>query len=574
MAWGKLGIVAGVYLGTRLTSRQSRSKIRSLRTPAKQPPTAVHAVEQANATSAATSRHPFLGASALSLATTSAGYLLFPATLGPISLALLSYSATPMLLRAERHLRQSPAGTSPRLDKDSYSALVSGLCLAGGQWGAAAVFNTLYHFSEKAARSGQQRIAQRSAALYSAHKPAGTTWVSRDGMEVPLPANRIRVGEILVISAGEMAPVDGLVVQGEGTIDAIDEQGKVGIARISSGATLPMAALLLEGRLEVKALRSGAECEARRADSIRQRIEAHQHKLQDYAVNWANRAPLPFLGLAALAWPLFGTAPALGLLFSVPVASNQALLSLHTANHLQWALDGGAIFREPQALERLGRIDALVFDGSKWLEADQTEALQTLAELRERGVRKILLIGNEPREHGQAVADALGITDIHWTSDTRRKTDIVEQLRDQGHRVAYAGDRLDGLLALKAADVSICSTQAEDYIAESADILLFNDRLGAIVRAMDSARSLPIQQTAEIGSWGTFAFINTLFVAFLRFSPLQSSLLSGIVFGLEYRQATRLPKRLREAAERQRQNRSDAKSNTIEGTAQVVRQGA
>ncbi len=574
MIWGKVGIVAGVYLGTRLTSRQTRSRIRSLRTPEKRPPpntpASMHALEAAGETRESTTRHPFLGASTLSLATASAGYLFFPAVLGPITLALLTYSTTPMLLRAERRLRQLPAGASPRLDKDGYAALVSGICLVAGQWGAAAVYNTVYHFSERAATGERRRTAKRSATLYAAHKQSAAAWVSRDGIEMPLPASQIRPGETLVINTGEMAPVDGLVLHGQGTIDAVDEDGKVGIARIESGATIPMAALLLEGRLEVKALRSGAECEARRADSIRARIEAHQHKLQDYADNWANRAALPFLGMAALAWPLFGVTTAIGLLFSAPATSNHAVLSLHTANHLDWVAKGGVVFRDPRALDRLVRLDAVVFDGTHWLAANQTEATQTIVELRERGVKRIVLIAAESDATTEGIAEAVGISEIHWDPTTRRKAEIVDRLKDQGHRVAFVGDKLDGLLALKSTDVSICSGQAADYIAESADMLLLGSGLGGIVRALDSARSLPIKQTAEIGSWGSLAFINTLFVAFLRFSPLQSSLLCAAAFALEYRQTTRPPRNLKAAAERQGQARRDREANTIEGMVEVV----
>jgi cation transport ATPase len=44
-------------------------------------------------------------------------------------------------------------------------------------------------------------------------------WVILDGVEVEIPFEQLRVGDILVLDAGQMVPVDGVIVQGVATLD-------------------------------------------------------------------------------------------------------------------------------------------------------------------------------------------------------------------------------------------------------------------------------------------------------------------------------------------------------------------
>lgn len=701
MIWNKLGIVAGVYLGTRLTYRTTGEKVRLLRTPGQR--------KRASAATALSvrdrfaeipppaekaQRHPFLGASALSLATASAGYFFFPA-LGPVTLALLTYSATPMFLRAERRLRRPSGKNGLRIDNEVYSALVSGACLFSGQWAAAAVYNALYHLGDKVAGERRGKVTEKSVALYAARLNGLSAWVLRDGAEIPTPVRRILPGEAVVVNSGETAPVDGTVVQGAGRIDSTDESGQLDLARVGVGDRIRMSAFLLEGRLVIRALCSGVECEARRIHDHRRRTRAYVTELQRKGEKWADRAALPFLGVGALAWPLFGIGPATALLFSSPATGARSLLSLQTAVHFDWAAEGGVVFRDPRAIDEIARIDTIVFDGigalarptpeagsihctAAWeqnivlglaaaaegqsdhpiaealrskaramnlevppaedlrdspgkgvsalvrgqrvsvggrafilaqtgnhelpafltevvnndsqganfiylsvgrrilgaielLPVVRRDASQTVAELRERGLGRIVLISKDSKGPCERIAKAVGIDEFYCGRSAREKADFVRRLRAQGRHVCYMGDALNDVLAMRSADVSICFDNRADYVAESSSILLIGEDLGRVVRLFDTARSLVIQHTAGIGSWGSFAFINTLFVVLLRFSPLQSSLLCAAIFGLEYREVVRLPKSLRAASKEQEQARRDADSEPIEGTAEVVR---
>ena len=46
-----------------------------------------------------------------------------------------------------------------------------------------------------------------------------TAAVIRDGKEVTVGADDVRIGEIVVVKAGQSVPLDGVIVEGNGAID-------------------------------------------------------------------------------------------------------------------------------------------------------------------------------------------------------------------------------------------------------------------------------------------------------------------------------------------------------------------
>ena len=102
--------------------------------------------------------------------------------------------------------------------------------------------------------------------------------------------------------------------------------------------------------------------------------------------------------------------------------------------------------------------------------------------LRESGLRVVMLTGDNSTT-AQAVAKALGITEIEAEILPEDKAKVVERLRKEGRIVAMAGDGVNDAPALAAADVGIAMGTGTDVAIESAGITLLNGDLQGIVRA-------------------------------------------------------------------------------------------
>ncbi len=129
-----------------------------------------------------------------------------------------------------------------------------------------------------------------------------------------------------------------------------------------------------------------------------------------------------------------------------------------------------------------------------------------LKALREEGIDVVMLTGDN-RVTAHAVAKTLGIDRVEAEVLPDHKSDIVQQLRVEGHVVAMAGDGINDAPALAAADVGIAMGSGTDVAMESAGVTLLRGDLTGIVRA----RRLSEKTMANIRQNLFFAFLyNTL----------------------------------------------------------------
>ena len=116
-------------------------------------------------------------------------------------------------------------------------------------------------------------------------------------------------------------------------------------------------------------------------------------------------------------------------------------------------------------------------------------AAGAVAQLRRAGVHVVMLTGDN-RRTAEAVARAVGIDEIKADVLPEQKQSIVQGLREEGRRVAMAGDGINDAPALAAADVGIAMGTGTDVAMESAAVTLVKGDLGGIVRARRLSRAV------------------------------------------------------------------------------------
>ncbi|RUL78368.1 heavy metal translocating P-type ATPase [Dyella choica] len=160
------------------------------------------------------------------------------------------------------------------------------------------------------------------------------------------------------------------------------------------------------------------------------------------------------------------------------------------------------------------------FGVSDRIKPDTPRALQ---DLKARGLRIVMLTGDHAIT-AHAVARELAIDEVHAGVSPAGKAAVIESLREQGRRVAMAGDGINDAPALAAADIGIAMGHGTDVAIETAQLTLVKGQLGGILRA----RKLSKETVRNIRQNLFFAFIyNALGV------PLAAGVLyplSGITF--------------------------------------------
>jgi P-type Cu+ transporter len=102
---------------------------------------------------------------------------------------------------------------------------------------------------------------------------------------------------------------------------------------------------------------------------------------------------------------------------------------------------------------------------------------------------RIVMLTGDSRVTAEAVAQRLGIDEVHAEVLPQRKAEVVRELKQGGRVVAMAGDGINDAPALAAADVGIAMGTGTDVAMESAGVTLVRGDLSGIVRALHLSRA-------------------------------------------------------------------------------------
>ncbi|MDT0485644.1 heavy metal translocating P-type ATPase [Streptomyces doebereineriae] len=108
-------------------------------------------------------------------------------------------------------------------------------------------------------------------------------------------------------------------------------------------------------------------------------------------------------------------------------------------------------------------------------------------QLRKLGIEPILVTGDGPVA-ARAVAEQVGIEEVHAAVTPEGKADIVTGLRADGCRVAVIGDGVNDAAALASADLGIAMGGGTDAAIGAADITLVREDMQAVVAAVRLTR--------------------------------------------------------------------------------------
>ena len=111
-----------------------------------------------------------------------------------------------------------------------------------------------------------------------------------------------------------------------------------------------------------------------------------------------------------------------------------------------------------------------------------------IKDLHRLGLRVIMATGDNQKT-AEAVAQKLGIDEVHAGVLPEDKKALVDQLRASGAKIAMAGDGVNDAPALAAADVGIAMGTGADVAVESAGITLLGGDLVGLVRARKLAKA-------------------------------------------------------------------------------------
>jgi Cu2+-exporting ATPase len=438
-------------------------------------------------------------------------------------------------------------------------------------------------------------------------------WVLKGGEIHAIPASLIAVGDTVVAHSGEMIPVDGEILTGQGPLDQKTITGESLPVPRGPGDAVYAATGLREGYLTIRATRVGNDTTAAQIVQLVESAPVGETRIQNHAERFADRLVGPTLTLAAgmgIGFADINRFTSLVIIdygTGIRVAAPTSVLASMTHAARQ-----GILIKSGAHLEKLAEVDTIVFDKTGTLTAgvphvhdvisykeklfpvrkilglaaaaearlqhpvaeairartetdeievpdcaevnyrigfgveaqingyhlhlgserflressiltarglkDQTrlnehgcsslflaidgklvglipysdrvrpESRDVVSILHNRGIKDTIMLTGDNGTVARAVATRLGLS--RYVADTlpSDKADYVQRLRREGRTVAMVGDGINDSPALSFADVGIAMKHGAQVAHESANIVLMEDNLWKLVKAIEISR--------------------------------------------------------------------------------------
>ena len=198
-----------------------------------------------------------------------------------------------------------------------------------------------------------------------------TAVVLREGAEVTVPADQVRVGDIVVVRSGGRIPVDGTVIEGRASVDQSALTGESVPVEVQPGDSVAAATINTEGYIRFRAEKVGEDTTLQQVIRMVEEAGGSKAPIARLADKIAGVFVPVVMGIALVTfgvWMMAGQGLEFSLTsaISVLVISCPCALGLATPVAIMVGTGKGAsmgvLFKNGAALEHLHSVDTVVLD--------------------------------------------------------------------------------------------------------------------------------------------------------------------------------------------------------------------
>jgi heavy metal translocating P-type ATPase len=326
--------------------------------------------------------------------------LLMPAYTA-ISVPLTLYTSLPVFVDAYRSLR------SRKLRIAVLDAVAITIDLAAGYYVLSAYTATIYFVAIRLLDRTRNRNRKNISNIFQ--ELPQSAWVKRNGVEVEQPIRELQPGDIVIVNAGDLIPVDGQVVAGAGAVDQRMLTGESQQAEIVSGDQVMAATLLVSGRIEIETCRAGSDTLAVHITETLSQTSEYELALLTRTEDAVNRTVAPMLGLGAFTLAALGPVSTMAVMGSNFAEVLRVTGPISMINFLELASSDSILIKDARTLESLTEVDTVVFDKTGTLTLDQPQlgAIHPLADLDETSLLRLAAAAEQFQRHpiARAIVD-------------------------------------------------------------------------------------------------------------------------------------------------------------------------
>lgn len=240
---------------------------------------------------------------------------------------------------------------------------------AGGFFLAGSFGLFAYYLSEKLVLVTQDR-SQRSLINIFVQQPRAV-WRRVGNVEVEEPLESVQAGDIIVLQAGQVIPVDGVITEDICTVDQHMLTGESQPVEKGEGDLVLTSTLVTAGRIFVRVEKTGQETAAAQIGVMLNKTASYQASIVSKGEQVADKWVPPTIALALVALPVAGYPYMVAVLGSTIGLNIKLTAPIAMLNFLKVAADHGILVKDGRSLELLKDVDTVVFDKTGTLTLDE-----------------------------------------------------------------------------------------------------------------------------------------------------------------------------------------------------------
>lgn len=262
----------------------------------------------------------------------------------------------------------------------------------------------LYFYSRKVLLQTEDRTRQSLVNVFGQHPK--NVWVVQNDVEVEIPFEQLAHDSILIVRAGEMIAADGVIEQGNGTIDQHILTGESQPVEKTVGDEVFASTIVLSGNIHIRVKRTGQETSAAQIGEILLKTADYKSSIQSRGEQIADNSALPTLLMGGLALPISGISGAIAILNSSIGYNVRIFAPVSILNYLRIASRQGILIKDGRSLDLLTQIDTIVFDktGTLTLEQPHVGQVHALGDIDEKTILQYAATAEYKQTHPIAKA--------------------------------------------------------------------------------------------------------------------------------------------------------------------------
>ena len=310
-----------------------------------------------------------------------------------------------------------------RITPTFLSAIASSALLIGGMFFTASVELCISSIIRHLVIKSEDHSKRNLFSLFG--KQSKTVWIVQDEVEIEIPLEEVQAEDIVVVGAGQIIPVDGVIVAGMASIDQHMLTGESQPVEKIKGDKVLTSTVVYSGKIRILVEKTGEETVAAQIGHILNQTQDFREIIKSRADAQSSKMMTPILILSALAYPIGGANSVAALLMNKPAYNMRYFGPISMLNYLNVAALQNILVKDGRSLELLRDIDMIVFDktGTLTLETPKVQNIYVYNDLSADELLRLTAAAEARQSHPIARAilsaakakqlDLPSIEDIH-----------------------------------------------------------------------------------------------------------------------------------------------------------------